>query len=65
MKKNTKKDELNPEQEKTDAEKTNISLQEQLKEIIRIPDKDYSDKILTSSMRAYIQGIEKEYIASL
>lgn len=65
VKKDNKKDELNPEQEKTDAEKSNISLQEQLKEIIRIPDKDYSDKMLTSSMRTYIQGIEKEYIASL
>lgn len=55
----------NPDQAKTDAEKANITLQEQLREILRLPDSEYSDKNLTSAMRTYIQWIEKEYVASL
>lgn len=40
-------------------------MQDQLKEILHTPDEKYSDKLLTSSMREYIQSIEKEYVSSM
>ncbi len=52
-------------QAQTDAEKGNVTLQDQLKEILHMPDEEYSDKKLTSQMRTYIQGAEKEYAASI
>jgi conjugal transfer ATP-binding protein TraC len=48
-----------------DAEKWRNPLQEQLKEIIHTPDEKYSDKLLTSDMRRYIQGVEQEYVTSI
>lgn len=63
--KKDKKEELTPEQAKTDAEKANITLQEQLKELLRMPDSEYSDQKLSSKMRTYIQNVDKEYIAAL
>lgn len=41
----------------------NKSLQEQLKHIINLPDDEYSDKLLTSKLRAHIEKVEKEYIS--
>lgn len=48
-----------------DAEKGRNPLQDQLREIIRTPDEKYSDKLLTSDMRRYIQSIEQEYVTSV
>jgi conjugal transfer ATP-binding protein TraC len=48
-----------------DAEKWRNPLQEQLKEIIHTPDEKYSDKLLTSDMRRYIQWVEQEYVTSI
>ncbi len=53
------------EQAKIDAEKWHNPIQEQLREIIRMPDDKYSDKLLTSEMRKYIQDVEKEYVSSM
>lgn len=53
------------QQAKTDAEKANLTLQDQLKEILHMPDEEYSDKKLTSQMRSYIQNVEKEFNASI
>lgn len=41
------------------------SLEEQLKEIISLPDEEYSDKLLTPELRKYIQQFEKEYTDAL
>ena len=49
----------------TDSQKANMTLQDQLKEILHTPDDKYSDSLLSSSMRRYIQSVEQEYVTSL
>ena len=56
---------VDTEQAVLDAEKGRNPLQDQLREIIRTPDEKYSDKLLTSDMRRYIQSIEQEYVTSV
>ena len=56
---------VDTEQAALDAEKGRNPLQDQLREIIRTPDEKYSDKMLTSDMRRYIQSIEQEYVTSV
>ena len=41
------------------------SLEEQLRQIVRLPDEEYSEKLLTSKLRNYIDKEEKEYISAL
>jgi len=41
------------------------SLEEQLKQIITMPDSQYSDKLLTPELRKYIQQFEREYLSVL
>lgn len=53
------------EQAVIDAEKGRNPLQDQLREILRTPDEKYSDKLLTSDMRRYVQSIEQEYVTSV
>ena len=55
----------NTEQAQVDAEKSRNPLQDQLREILRTPDEKYSDKLLTSDMRRYVQSIEQEYVTSI
>ncbi len=53
------------EQAQIDAEHARNPLQDQLKEMIHLPDEKYSDKLLTSDMRKYIQSVEGEYVSSM
>ncbi len=43
----------------------NKDLKEQVKAIIEMPDKDYSDKKLTSKLRQYISEVEKHYSTTI
>ncbi len=42
-----------------------LSLKEQVKQIIEIPDEEYSDKLLTSKLRQYISATEKQYYKTI
>lgn len=64
--KKKKTDPLNQQdQAKVDAQHNNDTLQEQLKNLIRLPDDQYSDKMLTSKLRGYIKEVEQEYVSSM
>jgi hypothetical protein len=43
----------------------NKSLDDQLKDLLRIKDEDYKDSMLTSALRKYIIEIEKDYVRVL
>jgi len=43
----------------------NLSLKEQVKQIIEMPDEEYSDKVLTSQLRQYISATEKQYYKTI
>jgi hypothetical protein len=41
------------------------SLDEQLKELLRLPDDEYKDSMLSSKLRKYLSEIEKDYVRAL
>jgi conjugal transfer ATP-binding protein TraC len=43
----------------------NAPLEDQVKQILNIPDKDYNDKLLNGKIRKYIWDIEKWFIAAM
>lgn len=43
----------------------NTSLDDQLKDLLRVKDEDYKDSMLTSELRKYILEIEKDYVRVL
>ncbi|HOG15259.1 MAG TPA: DUF87 domain-containing protein [Candidatus Absconditabacterales bacterium] len=43
----------------------NLSLKEQVRQIIEMPDEEYSDKILTNQLRQYISAAEKQYYKTI
>lgn len=53
------------EQKTTRTLSKNKSLDEQLKDLLRIEDDEYKDSMLTSALRKYILEIEKDYIRVL
>jgi len=42
-----------------------LSLKEQVKKIIEMPDEEYSEKKLTSKLREYISEVEKHYSSTI
>ncbi|HMT00765.1 MAG TPA: ATP-binding protein [Candidatus Absconditabacterales bacterium] len=42
-----------------------LDLKDQIKKMLELPDKDYSDKLLTSELRRYIQATEKSFHSSM
>jgi hypothetical protein len=43
----------------------NLSLKEQVRQVIEMPDEEYSDKVLTSQLRQYISAAEKQYYKTI
>jgi hypothetical protein len=41
----------------------NRSLDQQLKSLLELPDKDYKDSLLSPTLRKYILELEKEYVS--
>jgi type IV secretory pathway VirB4 component len=60
-----KKAEQQTQQQQIDQESKNLTLREQIKEILETPDEKYNDKMLTSEMRRYIKEVEDEYAKNI
>ena len=56
-----KKNKEIPEDKEKEVEKKNPKLAEQVREILQMPDEEYSDKKLTSELRQYIKEVDDRY----